>query len=589
MSSYHIGLISTPWAIFNRPSIQLGALKAYLGQVLPTVTVETRHPYLDIANVLSPAVYKDISEKPWAAEALYSPLLFPDQYDDALTLFSSQMKGSGYDFQAILKVIEQEHSRWLDQQSDIVAKWSMAGFSVCFSQLIPSLYLAKHLKKKFPHLQIAFGGSTCTPSLAQGLVKEFPFIDHVINGEGEGPLTYLVRELQQKKEVGTGCPSCDSSELPDLKVLPTPDYTCYFRELSRLQFTFIPRLPIEFSRGCWWNKCSFCNLNLQWCGYRKKTAEQVMMEVDELSQRYGILDFNFTDNALPLQEARRFFDRVAQGKRSFQFFGEIRTLPKQQDYDRFAQGGLTTIQVGIEALSSSLLEKMAKGTTVLDNVVAMRSAAEAGIQLEGNLILEFPGSTEQEVDETMEMLESIMVYPPLEAASFFLGQGSPVSFNSKEFGISALTSHPHNRRLYPRRVLEKLDMLIKGYRGDRLKQRKQWKPVRKKLVVWQEFYRKSRPILPLTYRDGGSFLLIRQETHQGEVLHHRLKGTSRAIYLSCLQPVTCQQLLTSFPKVTEAQLLSFLTDLCREKIMLQHEDRFLALAINNSNKKQTFS
>ena len=75
-----IVLISTPWPLFNRPSIQLGALKAYLRSFFPDLTVHTEHLYLKVAKTLGYGLYQIISERTWLAEAIYAVLLFPDRY-----------------------------------------------------------------------------------------------------------------------------------------------------------------------------------------------------------------------------------------------------------------------------------------------------------------------------------------------------------------------------------------------------------------------------------------------------------------------------------------------------------------------------
>ena len=67
-----------PWAIFNRPSIQLSALKEYLRRNLENSTVETYHPYLEAAKCIGIDTYHTLSENVWAGEALYSSLLFPE-------------------------------------------------------------------------------------------------------------------------------------------------------------------------------------------------------------------------------------------------------------------------------------------------------------------------------------------------------------------------------------------------------------------------------------------------------------------------------------------------------------------------------
>ena len=44
-----IALISTPWPLYNRPSIQLGALKAYLKATHPDVEVHADHARVILA------------------------------------------------------------------------------------------------------------------------------------------------------------------------------------------------------------------------------------------------------------------------------------------------------------------------------------------------------------------------------------------------------------------------------------------------------------------------------------------------------------------------------------------------------------
>ena len=195
-------------------------------------------------------------------------------------------------------------------------------------------------------------------------------------------------------------------------------------------------------------------------------------------KKYQCIDFTFTDNALPVKEADHFFAATADSDLDLHFFGEIRTLKKAAAYERYSSGGLKSVQIGIEALSDSLLKKMCKGTRVMENIAAMKFAQAAGMDLDGNLILEFPGSTQQEVNDTLRLLDKVLPFRPLTGAGFFLGHGSPVCNRPQEFGIRSVVQHPNNRKLYPPDILNNLDMLIKSYRGDRTVQAKFWKPVR---------------------------------------------------------------------------------------------------------------
>ena len=74
-----VALISTPWPLFNRPSIQLGALKAFVKEKLPHIQVDSHHVYLSIAAALGYDLYAKISESTWLAEPLYAALLYPDR------------------------------------------------------------------------------------------------------------------------------------------------------------------------------------------------------------------------------------------------------------------------------------------------------------------------------------------------------------------------------------------------------------------------------------------------------------------------------------------------------------------------------
>jgi ribosomal peptide maturation radical SAM protein 1 len=603
-SSFRLGLVSMPWSIFNRPSIQLAALKAYLDENENSpITTTVFHPYLAAAAAIGTETYHYLAKNSWAGEALYSPMLFPEQETQAKKLFyasCSKEKGLKHlTFDTCRQLLEQSLDQWLEGVD--FASYDLIGFSVCFNQLLSSLTAADRIKKRFPNLPIVIGGSGCVGEIGMSLLHTFPQIDYVISGEGENALEQLCHTLQSSKETTTLPPNIMSRQtegqikssctgIADLNRLPVPDYAPYFQEMHHTfpDLPFIPVLPIEFSRGCWWNKCTFCNLNLQWRGYRWKTAETTLEEVRLQSARHKCLDFCFTDNALPPKEADTFFNTLATEKTDYDFFAEVRVITDPDTPQRYRRGGLSTIQVGIESLSTSLLRKMKKGTTAIENIAAMRQSAEAGIQLDGNLITEFPGSSPAETEETLSNLDFVLPYTPLAAASFFLGHGSPVAKDPGSYGILAVTQHAKNKHLFPKRILQNLNMLIKDYRGDRTIQRRQWKEVNRKIENWNRFHKERSPLQsPLSYRDGKNFLLIRQEQLNGPPLQHRLQGASRKIYLFCRKIRSFEEISQAFPNSKEATIRGFFQDLYNKKLVFLEGDQFLALAIN-TNKFSPF-
>lgn len=582
-----------PWAVFNRPSIQLSTLQTYLRARDANLHVETSHPYLTAAREISLETYRIISENPWAGEALYSALLFPERWEKAKQVFRRSLGRKSFrelpDFDRLVSQLDHHMNCWFD--SHRFDEYSLVGFSVCFSQLPATLFAARSLKKLFPQMPVVLGGSTCSPGIGRSLLKVFPEIDYIINGEGEQPLLRLAghiadrkkqpgKNIQYRQATASQSPQLHNDEIPDLNSLPFPDYDDYFSELKKTGLAFIPSLPLEFSRGCWWNKCTFCNLNLQWCGYRAKHENRMTAEVNWLAKRYRSLDFAFTDNSLPLKAAEKFFQATAKSSKDLRFFGEIRTIGKPETYRLYSAGGLRSIQIGIEALSDSLLHRMNKGVTVMDNIAALKYAAEAGIELDGNLILEFPGSTENEVNKSCEVLDFILPYRPLSAAGFFLGHGSPVWENPAKYGLHAVRHHTYNRLLYPKDILDNIQMIVHSYHGDRIYQQNIWKPVRKKILAWQQFHASRKTTrFPLTYRDGGDFLIIRQERPGKETQHHRLQGLSRKIYLACRQPCSTEKLLKETTGLNEKALVRFLEDLHSKRLLFHDRGLCLALAV----------
>ncbi|MBE0586311.1 MAG: RiPP maturation radical SAM C-methyltransferase [Desulfofustis sp.] len=587
---FRVALVAAPWTLFHRPSIQLASLRSYLLEQAD-YPVDCQHLYLAIAKQIGIDCYTRIARSGWAGEALFAALLFPEKKEAAARLFHSELRGDGRgavpDFSLLVTAVRGCCKTW--EAGTDWRRLSLVGFSLCFNQLLASLYLAQRLKAQAADLPIVFGGTLCAGALGRSLIERFAQIDYLIDGEGEGPLLALCEYLEQRRETlpdrimtaagrGGGASGADIAPLDDL---PIPDYQPYFTELRQLfaDLPFLPTLPVEFSRGCSWQRCTFCNLNLQWHGYRAKQAARMIDEIRKLSVRHESLHFAFTDNVLPARAMDDFFRTLAETPLDITFFGELRATTSPERLGRYRRGGLRSVQVGIESLSTTLLKRMGKGTTAMDNLAMMKNCSAAGIELLGNIITEFPGTSPAEIAETIDHLDYALPFAPLTAASFFLGYGSPIFRQPREYGIGAILPHPKYRALFPDQCLGTL--LVSGYRGDRTRQKKLWRPVRRKIAAWQEFHRRRRDREgpALGYRDGGSFLVISQERPGRPSLLHRLRGVSRELYLYCDQPRSMEEIRTAFPRLRPAAIDGFIDQLCRKRLMVREAGRVLALAV----------
>ncbi len=119
--------------------------------------------------------------------------------------------------------------------------------------------------------------------------------------------------------------------MENLDHLPVPDFEDYFATLAGLapELRFFPTLPVEVSRGCWWQRerapgteggCEFCNLNLQWNGYRSKSPGRAVAEVDQLTRRHRLLSVAFMDNVLPRTSTAELLRGLAALNRDLSIF-----------------------------------------------------------------------------------------------------------------------------------------------------------------------------------------------------------------------------------------------------------------------------
>ena len=610
-----IVLVSTPWPLFNRPSIQLGVLKAYLTTKHPGLEVRAHHFYLQLAAAIGYGVYQNISERTWLAESVYAALLHPERAAAIEALFCRKATGrpmlKDLDFKAMIAKVEA-----VSQEFIAAVSWErvlLAGFSLCLCQLTAVLFFIKRIKALNPDLPVVVGGSMFTGDSLPRLLRAFPEIDFAVNGEGERPLSLLVGRLTRvagprvlpppgviDRKIAAHEEPVPRNQLKALSSLPIPDFTDYFTLLKSLSpdNSFFPTLPAEMSRGCWWRRpavgktfsgCAFCNLNRQWKGYRAKKPQQVVREVDILTTRYRCLSVAFVDNLLPRTSSGEIFQKLAGLKKDLHFFCEIRADTPREWLERMKRAGVAELQIGIEALSTRLLVKLNKGITAIENLAVMKTCEELGLVNASNLILHFPGSDQEDVDETLHNLEFAQPYYPIQCVRFWLGLGSPVWSNPVNFGLRSINNHPNWATLFPPEVFTMVRFPLQSYRGDRTVQQKLWRPVQAKVKHWKRAYTELhqgsfyKPILG--YYDGGEFLVIRQRRFRADTLTHRLVGSSRKIYLFCNQPRALAEIQARFPKITTDQLLDFLHMMVGKKLMFDEKRRFLSLAVSAAARR----
>lgn len=297
-------------------------------------------------------------------------------------------------------------------------KEPFSGFDLRTYQWPMSYYIIRRLKALNPAAKIAVYG---TPSKAQALqfIRIFSLTDFVIWGEIEYPLSCLVDALEKDTSLG-GTPNLmyrneneirstdEGTQYPDLDSYPFADHSDYFATFEKYINTRMPILvPIEGSRYCPWNKCKFCISDRERI-YRIRSPENIVEEIEYQAKRHNVDNFVFVDSELAGNKKRfkTFLNLLVESsknrKRPFHFFAEVspvffdlETVPLMQ------LAFFDSIQIGFEAMTDALLEKMQKRHRFAHNIQALKLGDQNSLNLEGlNILRDIPTETENDIVES---------------------------------------------------------------------------------------------------------------------------------------------------------------------------------------------
>lgn len=594
-------LISMPFAILSSPSIQLGVLKSYLES--KGISVDIHHGYLKCADILGPALYSvilfmgGIASLDANEEFLYPYFLYPEHFNKhrkEIEYFFHKITTRDLGVSIKLDTVLERLNTFNDEliKSIEFSKYSLVGFSVTYDQVKPSLFIAKEIKRDYPHIKTVFGGGNCVGELGISLIKTFREIDFVISHEGEEALSSLVLSLEDKKfdkikgliwRNGDSIRFNGSPDPLSLNELPIPDYDDFFNQLEKSSSTlkkFIKNdiaIPVEGSRGCWWNKCKFCNLNMQYVKYRAKPVERIISEIEHQTSKYECLHIQFLDNIQRIKDFEKLMLSLRDIKKDLSFFLEIHAGSlKKADYRLMRDAGVKVAQIGIESFANTALRKLNKGTRAIDNIAAIKYCQEYGILPYYVILYNYPDEGPedlQEVSDNMEFLKGFV--PPLSIVPMRLYYQSPYYCDSNKLNISKKKLTKTTLWSFPKEALKTLIPASYDYDcfDDRRSGTSSWVEIFKPwLQTGAE--RLATPIL--FYQDGCDFLTITDMlTRKKETL----KGVEYKLYKLCESIETKTNILKSFPTLSSDYLEAFFGKMVDKRWIYREGNKFLSLAV----------
>jgi len=359
--------------------------------------------------------------------------------DTFFSLFSSEKEISGF-----INLVRDRIDQYIEQNN--LQKVPLAGFTLKTHQWLMSLYLIQRIKELNPEIKVVIGG---IPNESRGrtFMKMFTLADFAIWGEGEYPLFHLIEALREDTEL-KNVPNLIyrnnnrilSTEMsrgpyPDLDSYPFADHSDYFAALRK----FMPGpmtilVPIWGSRSCPWNKCKFCVLNEEY-PYRKRSPENIVKEIEVQSEKYGIDTFTFVDSDLAGNRKRfktllkLLLQSSEKRKIPYTIFAEISPIFIDSETAQYMELiSLRHAQIGAEALTDSLLEKMQKRHRFAHNIQALKLGDQHNLRVSSNIVVGIPTETREDILESCKNLKFLRFFLKqysLIPNSFILFKGSP--------------------------------------------------------------------------------------------------------------------------------------------------------------------
>ena len=613
-------LINMPFANLLAPSIGLGILKAALTRA--GISAKVLNFHLRFAELCGKEAYNTIYHRTCpehlVGEWIFSDSLFSERNDSFQDYVSGVLSASEADrpdtpiygksllvdlVERIPLVRERVHGFLEGCLEDVrVYKPRIIGFTSMFEQHLASLSLAKLIKSRIPDTFIIFGGSNCEGPMGAETLRQFGFVDVVVSGEGEVVFPEIVRSILASGSIGNiqGIFSRERPFLPvagqspqntvmtrDLDTVPIPDYDDYFEQLreSSIELPREPTLLLETSRGCWWGEkqhCTFCGLNGTTMTYRSKSAQRALDELIYLADRHPGCKVTVVDNILDMKYFKTFLKVLAERKRDFGLFYEVKSNLRKDQLKLLAEAGVKTIQPGIESFSDNVLRLMRKGVSTLQNIQLLKWCAELNMRVFYNVLWGFPGESAADYDEVTRLIPLIShLRHPVGSGMIRIDRFSPNFNENVRFGFGELLPFPAYYYVYPFKpeAVFNLAYFFEPKCHKPTVDRSHVTELSKAIKSWEESYKHSN----LFFIEKETTLLIRDTRPIANEPLVILDGDFKAAYLACDEARTPKQILQSAGKnfqqvASEADLKKVLASLVDRSLMICQGEQYLALA-----------
>jgi radical SAM superfamily enzyme YgiQ (UPF0313 family) len=390
--------------------------------------------------------------------------------------YAERLGRSAHKFDELYENLNQESS-YIDQVtlellSQSIEKYSprMVGFSVPFpGNLYSAFKCAQWIKKHHPEIKVTMGGGFPNTELRSVTdARVFEFFDWITLDDGEAPILLLTHWLDGK---------IDDDELKRTLSLNKEEQVIYnnksvFKDFSTSQvgvpdYSDLPlnkylsvieianpmhRLwgdgrwnKLTLAHGCYWGKCTFCDINLDYIGrYEPTTAKHLCDKIETMILNTGETGFHFVDEAAPPSLLKELALEILKRELTITWWANIR-FEKNFTADLcllLKTAGCIAVSGGIEVASDRLLKLIDKGITIEQVSKVTHHFTQSGIMVHSYLMYGFPTQTTQETIDSLEVVRQLFEEGIIHSGfwhQFALTAHSPVGKNPENFNVKITT------------------------------------------------------------------------------------------------------------------------------------------------------
>lgn len=303
------------------------------------------------------------------------------------------------------------------------------------SILTPAHQYGIDIAKNLPKNILSIAGGPHPSALADDMLKGGFKV--VVRGEGEYTLLELVQgkpieEIKGISYIQNGKIFHNPPREPlDPNELPLPARHLLTnngvdKPYSSGGTQYFPWARITSSRGCPYN-CYYCAKQIHGHGFRARTPENVLEEIDSLVKNYKIKEVSFSDDCFnfDLNRANRILDLIIERKYNLclRFSNGLRVDKVNEEFlKKMKQAGCRYIGYGIESGNQDILNGIPKGITLSQIREAIRLTKKVGgIIVSGYFMFGLIGETEETMQQTIDFAKEL----DMDIASFTIAVPYP--------------------------------------------------------------------------------------------------------------------------------------------------------------------